>query len=155
MNDYSKIWGQVTIAVHPNLKEKDENGCFKVNHYHKHVILQYDYPKWIIDKHKWFFRWTLALVQSRFPKYQVSEYYCGYFPETKEKLQSKRQQAISSAKAQVTKYENKIKLLKSYSAGTLFTDHTKHPLYPQLKSKLEENKFKLQQAVLQAVEETI
>ena len=55
---------------------------------------------------------------------------------------------ISSAQAQVTKYQNKIELLKQHLSGTLFSDYTQHPVYPKLKSKLEENKFKLQQAVM-------
>lgn len=150
-----QLWAQVQIVVHPNKKEKDENGTCKTNHYNWHTIRRYNYPKWIIDKHRWFFQWVQALVQCRFPKHHVSYNYCGYYPETKEKLMSKRQQAISSAKAQITKYENKIEQVKQYCSGTLFSDYTKHPVYPKLKSKLEENKFKLEQAVMAAVNETI
>lgn len=150
-----QIWAIVSIVVHHNIKERDENGRFKTNHYHWHVIKKWDYPKWIIDKHRWFFVWVQALVQSRFPKYYVSFHYCGYFPETMEKMASKRRTAISSAQAQVTKYQNKIDLLKEFCAGTLFNDYTQEPEYKRLKCKLDEKKFKLEQAIMANVEETV
>lgn len=151
----SKFWTRISIVVHPNLKEKDEWGGFKVNHYHYHVIKEYRYPSWIVKKHDRFFQYIQALVQCRFPKNYVSFHYCGYIPETREKLQSKRRSKISSAQAQVTKVKNAIELLKTECAGTLFADYTKHPLYPKLKDKLLEKEFKLQQAVMEPVEEVI
>lgn len=150
-----ELWAYVYVSVHPMLSSKDENGSYRTNHYHSHEIRGWRYPKWIIDKHRWFFRWVQALVQARFPKHRVSFHYCGYYPETREAMQSKRQRAISSAKSQVTRYENKINLLKEHCAGTLFQDYTQHPVYPKLKSKLEENKFKLNQAIMAEIEETV
>lgn len=155
MSTENQYWVIYSIAVHPFLKQRDENGKWKDNHYHKHVLRKWDYPAWIIKKHQWFFNWVLALYQVRFPKYRVTNYYYGYIHETKEKLQSKRRLKISSAQAQVTKYQNKIELLKQHLSGTLFSDYTQHPIYPRLKHKLEENKHKLQQAIMDNVEETI
>ena len=151
----SEFWAYIFIAVHPFEKEKDEWGNLNTNHYHYHVIKEYRYPRWIIKKHERFFQYVQALVQCRFPKHYVSFHYCGYIPETNEKLQSKRIRKISSAQAQVTKVKNAIEILKTECKGTLFADYTKHPLYPRLKYKLKEKELKLQQAIMKPVEEII
>lgn len=148
-------WVYYYIAVHPNKKELDEDGRWKVNHFHSHLIKGWRYPQWIVRRHSRFFNWVLALVQVRFPQHYVTSHYCAYLPDTKERLTSKRRMNISSAKAQVTRYQNKIELLKQHCAGTLFQDYTQHPVYPKLKSKLEEKKFKLNQAVMAEIEETV
>jgi len=151
----SKFWAYIFIAVHPFKIEKDEWGNYNINHYHYHVIREYRYPQWIAKKYDRYFQYVQALVQCRFPKHYVSFHYCGYIPETREKLQSKRRSKISSAQAQVTKVKNAIEILKKECEGTLFDDYTKHPLYPRLKEKLQEKEFKLQQAVMDPIEEII
>ncbi len=148
-------WVYFTILVHPNKKEMDEYGRYQPNHYHKHLLRSWRYPQWIIKKHDHFFHWVVALYQVRFPKHYIGTRYCAYIPETNEVLASKRQRSISAAKAQVTRYENKIKLLTEHLSGTLFSDPTQHPLYPKFQAKLEEKKFKLNQAVMADIEETI
>ena len=153
--DPSTIWARVAIVVHPNKKVKDEIGAFKVNYYEYHVIKQWDYPKWIIDKHRWFFTWVQALIQCRFPKHYVSYHHGGYYPETKERLGSKRLSAISAAKAQVTKVENAIAEFIEEKSKTIWSDYENDPIYKKLLCKLDDKKFKLQQAVMQEVEETI
>lgn len=152
---HDRLWAVVTIVVHPNLKSRDNNGRFEVNHYNKHVLKKWDFPKWIIDKHQWYFNWVLHLYSARFKMYSVDKIYCGYFYETKEKLNSKRQQKISQAQGQVTKYQNKINALKQYCSGTLFNDYTKHPVFPQLNSKLIENRKKLEDAIMESVNESV
>jgi hypothetical protein len=155
MKKKAEIWAQVSIVVHPFRKEKDENGRGKVNHYHWHVIKEWEYPKWIIDKHRWFFTFVMALVQTRFKAYSLSFRYCGFYPDTRESIISKRQRSISAAKAQVTKYENKMNILENLCKGTLFSDYKDHPLYPRLKFKIEENKLKFEQEIMSDVEERI
>lgn len=150
-----EYWVHYSIKVHPNKKEVDEYGRWQPNHYHSHVLRSWHYPQWIVKKHDHFFHWVVAIYQVRFPKHHINTRYCAYIPETREMLTSKRQRSIFAAKAQLTKYENKIKLLQEYCAGTLFDDYTQHPIYPRLKSKLEEKKFNLNQAVMAAIEETI
>lgn len=97
----------------------------------------------------------VALAQVRFPQHYIHNGYYAYFPDTKEKLASKRQLAISAAKSQLTRYQNKIELLKQHCAGTLFSDYTQHPVYAHLKAKLEEKKLKLELAVKAKIEEVV
>lgn len=149
------LWARVSIVVHPNKNELDENGKLKVDHYNWHTVRKWDYPKWIIDKHTWFFRWVMSLVQCRFPKHNISYHYCGYYPDTMERLGSKLLQGISAAKGQVTKIENAIADFKTEKGKTLWNDYENDPVYRKLLAKLEEKQFKLQQAVMQNIEETL
>ena len=151
-NDAANLWARVSIVVHPNKRIRDENGKLRVNNYEWHTIKQWDYPKWIIDKHTWFFKWVMALVQCRFPKHYVSYHYGGYYPETKERLGSKRLSAIAAAKAQVTKVENAIAEFIEEKSKTIGSDYENDPIYKKLLCKLDDKKFKLQQAVMQEVE---
>jgi hypothetical protein len=153
--DCKHLFAQIRIVVHPNKSEKDENGRFKTNHYHFHTIRKYNYPKWIVDKHGWFFQWVQALVQCRFPKHHVGFQYCGYFPDTNEKTLSRRKMAISAAQGQITKVNNQMELIREYSRKSLFQDYTELPEYVRLQTKLEEKKFKLQELLLVPIEETI
>jgi hypothetical protein len=150
-----QLWAKVSIAVHPNKKELDEYGNWRINHYHWHVIKEWHYPKWIVDRHRRFFKWVLALVQSRFPKHSVEYRYAGYYPETKERLCSKRQQSISAAKAQITKVENIIRDYEAEKNKSLWSDLNSDPIHKKLIEKLEQKKFNLQQAIMMEIEETI
>lgn len=150
-----ELWAVVKICVYPHQKGMDEYGNRKVNHYHWHVVREWHYPKWIINKHRPFFTWVLALYQARFKFHYVAERYCGYYPQTKELMQSKRQLSISSAKAQVTKIENLIMEYETEKSKTLWNDLTNDLVYQKLKNKLQEKKSKLQEAVQMAIEETI
>lgn len=149
-----KLWAVVRISVHPFRKDRDENGNFRVNHYHWHVIKEWHFPKWIINKHQRFFTYVQALVQSRFKFHYVSYSYSGYYPETNELMTSKRQLAISAAKAQVTKIENAISEYKVRRSQTLFSNYTEDPILSRLIEKLEQKKFNLQQAIMMDIEET-
>lgn len=151
----SELWAQVSIVVHPNKSMRNENGCLVADHYSWHTLKKWNYPKWIIDKHGWFFRWVQSVAQCRFPKHYISFRYCGYFPETMERLGSKRLSSIAAAKAQVTKVENAIEAFKEEKSKTLWNDFENDPIYKQLLCKLEDKKFKLEQAVMAPVEETI
>jgi len=150
-----ELWAVVRICVHPNQKKVDELGNWKVNHYHWHVVREWHYPKWIINRHRPFFTWVHALYQVRFKFHHVTFRYCGYYPDTKEIMSSKRQLAISAAKAQVTKIENVISDYEARISQTLFQNYSDDPIHKKLLEKLEQKKFNLQQAVMMAVEETI
>lgn len=150
-----ELWAQVTIAVHPHKKGAPKNGFYPTNYHHWHVIKCWEFPRWIIDRHGWFFRYVLALVQSRFPKHNVSFRYCGYWPQTRESMNSQRQRKISAAKAQVTKVERAIDQFVQERRKTLFYEYKSDPIYKKLQHKLEEKKFNLQQVVLEPIEETI
>lgn len=151
----SDLWARVSIVVHPNKMIRDENGSLRVDYYNWHILKKWDYPKWIIDKHRWFFRWVMSLAQCRFPKHYISYCYCGYYPETMERLGSKRLSSIAAAKAQVTKVENAIAGFVAEKSKTLWSDYENDPIYKQLRCKLEDKKFKLEQAVMAPIEETI
>jgi len=149
------LWMQITIRVHPNTKEVDEWGNPQKNHYHYHILKSWEYPKWIIMKHAKFFWWVMCMYQVRFKYYGINKTYCGYYPDTKERMGSKRLNAISAAKAQVTKVENAIAYFIEEQSKSLFSDYENEPVYKNLLCKLEEKKFKLEQAVMQQIEETI
>lgn len=151
----SDIWAKVWICVYPNKKVIDDKGCWKVNHYSSHVVKSYDYPKWIIDKHRQFFTYIQALIQVRFKNHYVDYHYAGYYPETGEQLASKRRRAISAAQAQVTKVENVIMQYKEEVNKTLWNDLSKDETYQKLLQKLEVKKFRLQQAVMMEIEEKV
>jgi Zn-finger protein len=151
----SNLWAQVWISVHPNKNELDEKGCWKCNFYHSHLIRKWNYPKWIIDRHKSFFTWVQALVQSRFRGHYVQFCYCGYYPETKERMASRRQREISSAKAQVTRIENLISEYKKEKSKTLWQDPSSDAIYQKLILKLAEKKRNMKLAEEMPVEETI
>lgn len=151
----TELWAIVRICVHPNQKKVDELGKWKVNHYHWHILREWHYPKWIINRHRPFFTWVHALYQVRFKNHKVTFRYCGYYPETREMMTSKRQLSISSAKAQVTKIENLIRMYEAEKAKTLFSDMTNDEVYQKLCRKLQEKKSRLQEAVQMAIEETI
>ena len=150
-----QLWAIVRISVHPNRNKLDERGNWRANHYHWHVIKEWNYPKWIIDRHRRFFTWVQALVQVRFPGHNVSFSYAGYYPETRERLASKRQMAISAAKAQVTRIENALRDYEAEKSTSLWSDLAADPLHRKLTVKLEQKKYNLQQAVMMAVEETV
>lgn len=153
--DPEKLWAQIIIRVHPNKKQLSEDGSFQTNHYHWHVLKQWNYPRWIVNKHERFFWWVMCVYQARFKNYRINKTYCGYYPDTKERLGSKRLSAIAAAKAQVTKVENAIAEFKEEKSKTLWSDFENDPIYKKLLCKLDDKKFKLQQAVMQEVEETI
>jgi len=153
--DPEKLWAQISIRVHPNKKEVDEDGCRQTNHYHWHILKEWNYPRWIIKKHDDFFVWVMCIYQVRFKNYKVDKTYCGYYPETMERLGSKRLSSISAAKAQITKVENVIAEFKAEKGKTLWNDFENDPIYKKLLCKLEDKKFKLEQAVMQNIEETV
>lgn len=150
-----ELWAHISIAVHPQKKGQPKNGFYPTNYHHWHVIKSWEYPRWIIDRHGWFFRYVLALVQSRFPKHNVSFRYSGFYPQTREKMNSQRQQKIGAAKAQVTKVETAIDQFISERSKTLFYDYESDPIYRKLQHKLEEKKFNLQQAILTPIDEIL
>lgn len=150
-----QLWAKVSIAVHPNKNELDEYGNWRVNHYHWHIIKEWHYPKWIVDRHRRFFMWVVALVQVRYPGHYVQYRYAGYFPDTKELLTSKRQRSISAAKAQLTKIENIIREYEIEKSKTLFRDLSKDQIYTSLTAKLEQKKLNLHQAIVMEIQETI
>ena len=149
------LWAQISIRVHPNKKQLDEYGCFKKNHFHSHILKEWNYPRWIIMKHQSFFWWVMCSYQVRFKNYKVEKTYCGYYPETKERLNSKRQSSISAAKAQVTKVQNVMAAFKEEKSKTLWNDYENDPIYKRLIEKLEEKKFKFEQAIMAPIEETL
>lgn len=148
-------WARISIAVHPNKNVRDENGRWKVDHYNWHVIRSWELPAWITDKHRWYFQYVMALVQVRFKDHYVTYRYAGFIPETREKLNSHRRRKIASARAQVTKVEKAIEIYEKNKKNSLFNNYMEDPVYKKLKQKLEEKEFKLQQAILLDVEETI
>lgn len=155
MNKMSQLWACIKIEVHPNTKELDDYGSWRSNYRHGHLIRRWDYPKWIIDRHSWYFNWVLALVQCRFPKHYIGRVYCGYYPETQEKLSSKRQHEISEAQGQITKIKNVLKHYQEEKQKTLFSDLSNDPIYRKLQEKLEMKEFNLQQAIMMPIEETL
>jgi len=150
-----QLWAIVRISVHPNRNRMDERGNWRVNYYHWHVIKEWNYPKWIVDRHGKFFTWVKALVQVRFPNHYITYSYAGYYPETREKLASKRQLTISAAKSQVTKIENALRHYEFEKSKSLWSDLGADPIHQKLLEKLEQKKFNLQQTIMMAVEETI
>jgi len=150
-----QLWAQIIIRVHPNEKRMTQDGCYQTNHYHWHVLKEWNYPRWIIKKHDRFFSWVRCIYQVRFKNYRVDSTYCGYYPETKERLNSKRLNSISAAKAQITKVENAIAVFKEEKGKTLWNDYENDPIYKKLLCKLDEKKFKHEQAVMQNIEDTI
>lgn len=150
-----QLWAKVWISVHPNKKVIDDKGCWKVNHYSSHVVKSYDYPKWIIDKHRQFFTYIHALIQTRFKNHYVDYNYAGYYPETRERLSSKRRSAISAAQAQVTKIKNVVSEYEAEKNKTLWSDLSTDQVYHRLLNKLEQKKQNLQQAIMMQIEEVI
>lgn len=151
----SDLWARVWISVHPNKKELDDRGCWKSNHYHGHRIKTWDYPKWIIDRHKSFFIWVQALIQVRFPAHYVDFHYAGYYPETNELMASRRIREVSAAKGQVTRIENLIAKYEHEMSKTLFNDLSSDAIYQNLILKLMEKKRNLQLAEEIPIDEKI
>ena len=150
-----QLWAKVYICVHPNKKVIDDKGCWTINHFSSHVIKTWDYPKWIIDKHRRLFIFAHALIQVRFKNHYVDFHYAGYYPESRERMSSKRRSAISSAQAQVTKIKNVICEYEDEKNKTLWNDLSKDEIYQKLKQKLELKEYKLQQAIIMDVEDVV
>lgn len=148
MKEQEPFWAIVSICVHPNRKHINESGNYETNHYHWHTLRQWDYPKWIIDRHRKFFVWVQAIYQVRFPNNYISFRYYGYKKAGEDSDRQKIAREIAAAKAQVTKVENAIKEYQAERSATLFSDLSTDEIYLKLTCKLEQKKFLLQQAVL-------
>ena len=155
MKGNNEYWAEVSICVHPNRKKLNEYGNYETNHYAWHVIKKYNYPKWIIDKHKRFLDWVLALAQVRFRKHHISFRYYGYKREDGNSILEKKKREIAAAKAQVSRIENAIRDYQDEMSKTLFNDLSNDEIYKKLLCKLDEKKFKLQQALMDDITETV
>jgi hypothetical protein len=144
----NEFWAIVSIVVHPNKNEINESGNYRVNHYTWHTLRSWDYPKWIVDRHKRFFVWVQSLYQVRFPRHYISFHYFGYKKEDEGSAQLKRKREISAAMAQVTRIENLIKEYSEERSKTLFSDLSNDEIYMSLLRKLENKKFALQQIAM-------
>lgn len=148
-----KEYCRVAICVHPLSKKRDGN--YGTNHYHKHWLKEYRYPRSIIERRRWFFTYVGAKMQVRFPRNYISIYFAYYENETKEYLNSKRRQKISAAKAQITKVQNVINLYVVQKKGELFFDEATDPVLLKLKVKLEQKREILISAKNENITESI
>ena len=69
--------------------------------------------KWELRiKYDWYFKYRAALLQVKYPKYEVQTYW-GNQPATGKTLEEIRQDKIRSKKAKITEYKNKLKKAES------------------------------------------
>ena len=151
--DYSKLWVNVRIKVHP--LKKDEHGNYKTNHYSAHTLKVYEYPRRIIESRHWLIRYLLAKYQVRFPRHSVDVYWAYFEPMTREKASSRRRLQISSAKGQITKVEGQIQRYLDAMKQDLFFDKDNDEFLNKLKAKLEQKKFNYEQAILLDIEDIV
>lgn len=84
-----------------------------INHSREIVeILSWSGLKWELRlKYDWYFKYRAALLQVKYPRYEVQSYW-GNEPATGKTLEEIRQSKIRAKKAKITEYKNKLKKAK-------------------------------------------
>lgn len=102
----------------------------------KEKLHQYDIPREMFWRYEWVIHWRMAKLQCRRPRHHIAQYLSFYDKQTGLEygfgsLLSK----LTSAKAQVTLINNKIKDYKCKMALDLFFNETTDPVIANLKCK--------------------
>ena len=83
---------------------------------HKREIIEFlswSGLKWELRlKYDWYFKYRAALLQVKYPKFEVQTYW-GNEPATGKTLEAIRQDKIRAKKSKITQYKNKLELAKA------------------------------------------
>ena len=83
----------------------------KVINHNREIVefLSWSNLKWELRlKYDWYFKYRAALLQVKYPKFEVQTYW-GNEPATGKTLESIRQDKIRAKKSKITQYKNKLK----------------------------------------------
>ena len=130
-----RIW-TIQWRIHPII-----NG--KTNWHHSHLLKKLTFPVEILQRRYWYVRLVNAILQTRFPKYSISQYTDMHTGNGETPLKLR----ISAAKAQITKVKNGIERYKKEKSTELFPLSESDPIYQKLLLKLEEKEFKFNQLI--------
>ena len=103
----------------------------------KERLYSYDLPREMFWKYQWVIRWRMARLQCQRPKHYICHYLSGYDKKTGLEIGLKSPLSqLTSAKAQVTINERKLKDYLGRMKNDLFFDEKTDPIVAKLKCKI-------------------
>ncbi len=103
----------------------------------KERLYSYDLPRDMFWKYQWVIRWRMARLQCQRPKHNICQYLSGYDKKTGLEIGLKSPLSkLTSAKAQVTINERKLKDYLEGMKNDLFFDEKTDPIVAKLKCKI-------------------
>jgi hypothetical protein len=127
----------------------DEEGYLQTKHSaEKTFIARYDFPYWVFDKRRRFFDLKHAQLQLKHTNQKVDVSFAFYIKSDRTESQS-RTLRISSAKAQITKIQNRMEQYARERRKELFWEPENDEQWQKALRKLEQKKQKLREIINQ------